>query len=95
MANAIKYHIGDMFKSTRFDDVFLIYDIIATDKPKISKKGKELAPKIFAYIMSYIPETKSDTLPSGEQWTRTRKHFQTSDEIIDKEISMGNWIKSE
>lgn len=93
MAEAKKYSVGQVFKSTRFEtDAFVISALVATGKPQTNAKGKPKSHRTFSYEVSYIPDVLVHVLPNGSDWINTRKPFMSSDEIIDKEISQGNWI---
>ena len=88
MAWAKKYEIGQVFKSTRFDsDNFLIVDIIEQTKETKQKKTSVTGS---SYLLSYIPEVTENVMPSGRVWVHKREPFQSNDEIIDREIKLGN-----
>lgn len=93
MAEAKKYDIGTVFKSTRYEnDAFVVSGKIITDKATETTKGKPKAPKKFAYEISHIPDLVVEQMSSGSAWRHERNPFMSNDEIIDKEISLGNWI---
>lgn len=95
MADVKKYQIGDTFKSTRFDEAFVISGMMGAGTKNKTVKGRSVAYEVFSYEMSRIPEQLVDILPSGVKWKREHKPFPSHDELIDREIALGNWKKVE
>lgn len=93
MQLAVKYTIGQVFQSIRNEeDAFVISDRVSVGKSTVDKKGKTIPSKTFSYELSYIPEVLTHEMPSGDQWIHIRESFLTHDELIDKELALGNWI---
>lgn len=91
MKNVENWEIGQLFKSLRSDDEAWVIDSIdPVSELKLDSKGK---PKVrsYSYVLLPIPEELSLTMPTGQQWVRKRHRFTSSDELIKKEIGLGNW----
>lgn len=92
MAETKKYADGQVFISTRFDnEAFVITGKQATGKVVVNKKGAITQPKSFVYLIEQIPDEVILDMPNGSKWTHKRQSFTSNDDIIDKEISLGNW----
>lgn len=91
MPEAKKYEVGQIFKSTRFDDEsFYVSDIKHITKE--TKTGK-VSVTGSSYEISYIPDVVVKDMPSGSKWVHERGPFVSNDELIHKEIALGNWIE--
>lgn len=91
MQGVDKWGIGQVFCSTRFDESFVVSDIYPVGEQKYDAKGKAKA-RPMAYEITHIPETTISIMPSGTKWVHTRDSFASNDDIIGKEISLGNWV---
>lgn len=95
MADVKKYSVGTVFKSSRFDEAWVISDIVVTGNKNKTVRGKSIPASSYSYEISHIPEVIQHVLPSGVEWIHKFEPFNSHDEIIDREISLGNWIMSE
>lgn len=91
MQGVDKWGIGQLFGSTRFDESFVISDIIPIGEIKFDTKGKPKA-RSMSYEISYIPNITVSVLPSGSEWVHVREPFMSNDDIISKELSLHNWV---
>lgn len=89
------WQVGQVFMSTKFDDeAFVVSSISPIGEQKYDTKGKP-KPMMHGYFIEYIPETVNRILPSGFNWEHKRKPFMSNDDLIKREIALGNWIASE
>lgn len=94
--NGVKnWQVGQVFISTKFDDeAFVVSSISPIGEQKYDAKGKA-KPMTYGYSLEYIPETVNRILPSGSNWEHKRKPFISNDDLIKREIDLGNWIAGE
>ena len=93
MASSVsKYEIGQVFKSTRHEnEAFIISDKVAITKAKTNAKGSVTTPATLSYLIEYIPDIVEHRMPSGVMWVKIRQPFTSNDDIINREIAVGNW----
>lgn len=95
MKDVENWEVGQVFVSTRMDnDAFVVADISATSEQKFDSRGKP-KPVPHAYVLGRIPESVEYIMPSGSIWVHNRKSFFITDDLIRREISIGNWVAVE
>ncbi len=54
MPDVKKYQVGDTFKSLRFDEAFVISDMIETGTKNKTVKGRSAPYSVYSYVSSYM-----------------------------------------